>query len=181
MNLFKFSPQKNTKKLAMTTGLLIIGAAVLMLATMIIENIPYRWAIQLLSLGMLVMGIFITSRYIMKSYVYAIVEDGDSGKDLTVTEIQGRHVITVCRIGLDGIEQVVSVPVGNKEADTEVKNKIKSEKRKQFNYCADLFAEKYLCIFATECGEAMAIKLTWDEEMETVLENALSEDCGGEE
>lgn len=175
MNLFEFRPQKNTKKLALTTGLLIIGAAVLMLATVIIENIPYRWAIQLLSLGMLVMGIFITTRYIMKSYVYAIIENGNGGKDFTVTEIQNKNVITVCRIGLDNIEQIVSVPLGNKEADAAVKNKIKAEKRKQFNYCADLFAEKYICIFVTECGEAIAIKLTCDEEMETVLENALSE------
>lgn len=175
MNLFEFRPQKNTKKLALTTGLLIIGAAVLMLATMVIENIPYRWAIQLLSLGMLVVGIFITTRYVMKSYIYAIIRNDEGGKDLTVTEVQSRHVITVCRIGLDNIEQVVSVPVGNREADTEVKNKIKSEKRKQFNYCADLFAEKYICIFVKECGEAIAIKLTWDEELENVLEGALSD------
>lgn len=170
MNLFEFRPEKNVKKLRTVTGILLLGAGVLMLVTVISGDIPYRWAVQLISLGMLAISIFITSRYIMKSYVYAVIK-GDNGNDFTVTEIQGRHTITVCRIGLASIEQTVIVPLGNKQADTEVKNKIKSEKRKMFNYCADLFDEKYICLFVNECGESMAIKLSWGEELERLFEH----------
>lgn len=170
MNLFEFRPEKNVKKLGMITGLLLMGASVLLLVTVIISDVPYRWAIQLLSLGMLTVSIFITSRYIMKSYVYAVIKADDGGNDFTVTEIQGRHVITVCRIGLSSVEQAVVVNQGDKVADTEVKNKIKSEKRKSFNYQADLLGEKYICLFVTECGEQMAIKLSWGEELEKIFD-----------
>ena len=172
MNLFEFRPEKNVKKLGKVTGLLLVGAAVLMIMTIIIgERLAYRWAIQLLALGMLAMGIFITSRYIMKGYVYAVIKSDDGSNDFTVTEIQGRHTITVCRIGLASVEQAVVVPPGDKELDTDVKNKIKSEKRKLFNYCADLLGEKYICLFVTECGEKTAIKLSWGEELEKLFEN----------
>ena len=174
MNLFEFRPQKNTRKLALTTGLLIIGAAILMLGTMILEELAYRWAIQLLSLGMLAMGIFITTRYVMKGYVYAVMANDDGSKDFTVTEIQGRHTITVCRVGMSNVGYAVVVPLGSKEAETDVKNRIKADKRKVYNYCADLFGEKYVCLFVTECGERLAIKLSWDESLETLFEAALN-------
>ncbi len=175
MNLFEFKPSKNVKKLRSVTGLLIIGAALLTVMTVILNDIPYRWAIQLLSLGMLVVGIFITSRYIMKSYLYAVTK-GDGGEnDFTVTELQGRNRVTVCRIGLGNIEHAVVVPQGDREAETEVKNKIKSEKRKQFNYCEDLFDEKYICLFVTECGEPLAIKLSWGAELEKIFEDGEGE------
>lgn len=175
MNLFEFKPSKNIKKLRSVTGLLIIGAALLMVMTVILKDIPYRWAIQLLSLGMLVVGIFITSRYIMKSYLYAVMKGDDGENDFTVTELQGRNRVTVCRIGLGNIEQAVVVPQGDRDAETEVKNKIKSEKRKQFNYCEDLFDEKYICLFVTECGESLAIKLSWDAELEKIFEDGEGE------
>ena len=43
----------------------------------------YRWSVQLLSLGMLVMGIFITTRYVMKSFVYAVMST-DDGNDIDI-------------------------------------------------------------------------------------------------
>jgi len=169
MNLFEFQPPKNTKKLSLVTGLLLLGAAVLMFITFLYEEMAYRWAIQLLSVGMLVISIFITSRYVMKSYVYAVIK-GEDGNDFTVTEIQSRHKITVCRIGISGIERVVVVEVGDRETDTALKKQIKAEKRKMFNYCADLFAEKYMCLLVNECGEELAIKLSYDECLDFLAE-----------
>ncbi len=170
MNLFEFSPKKNTQKLALVTGLLIIGAAVLMIITMIFDDMAYRWAIQLLSLGMLTMGIFITTRYVMKSYIYAVIRNDDGEEDFTVTEIQGKRKITVCRIGMSSVEQVFSVTQGDKQAELEIKAKVKDGKYKKFNYCGDLFDEKHLYIFANECGEAFSIKLSYDEGLEKLFE-----------
>ena len=97
MKIYEYTPEKNTKKLAGVTGLLLGGAVILILIYKLIPRISSPWMFQLLAVGMLMMAVFITSRYIMKSYVYAITEqDGD--RLLTVTEIQGRHTITVCRI-----------------------------------------------------------------------------------
>ncbi len=164
MNLYEVIPPKNTKKLSLTTGLLLAGAAILMLVTFLAPNMGYRWAVQLLSIGMLVMQIFITTRYIMKNFIYAVLRDGDD-LDLTVTEVQGKNRVTVCRISLDSIEKVVVVESADRPADTELKNSIKAQKRKMFNYCADLFSEKYMCVLSNESGTPIAIKLSWDEKL----------------
>lgn len=169
MNLFEFCPKKNIKRLSLTTGLLIFGSLLLMIMTMVLQEMAYRWAIQLLSLGMLAMGIFITTRYVMKSYVYAVLGT-DEGNDFTVTEIHGRHTVTVCRIAMSNVAYAVIVPLGDREAEADIKNRIRADKRKVYNYCADLFGEKYICLFAREGGEAIAIKLSWDESLEKLFE-----------
>ncbi len=170
MKLFEFTPKKNTKKLSTITGLLLLGAAVLMLLTVIMKDMSYRWAVQLLAVGMLVMQIFITTRYMIKGFVYAVIED-DGATDLTVTEISGRHEITVCRIAMSSIERVIVVPQNDRPAELAVKNQIREEKRKIFNYCVDLFADKYICVLSNEGGTPIAIKLSWDESLEKLFED----------
>ena len=167
---------KNTKKLATVTGALLGGAVILILMYKLIPNLGTPWMFQLLAVGMLMLAVFITARYIMKGYVYAIVEE-ENEKLLTVTEIQGRHTITVCRLALSGLETVVIVPKGDKSADMSVKERIRSEKRKSYNYCSDLFEEKYICVFSCESGESIAVKLSWDGKMEKLLD----EELGGED
>jgi len=168
MNLFEFTPKKNVSRLGLITGILIIGAAVLMLITVLFGSMSYRWVLQLISIGMLTAGIFVTSRFIMKSYVYAVVQAED-GNDLTVTEIQGRHTITVCRIGMASITEAVVVSKSDSEKHKALNEKIKSGKCKKFNYCADLLEDKYICLLAEECGEPLAIKLSWDESVERLF------------
>ena len=169
MKIYEYSPIKNVKKLGMITGALLLGASILMLTTFLFGEMPYRWSIQLLSILMLVVSIFITSRYIMKSFVYAIIKNDDDSLDLTVTEIQGRHVITVCRIALDTIEQITVIDQGEKEKTLSVKEKIRTEKRKSFNYRSDLLDEKHICIFTTESGTPLAIKLSHDDRLTDIL------------
>lgn len=169
MNLFEFIPQKNTKKLTRVTGALFIGAAVLMVVPLVFSGMPYRWVVQLLSIGMMVAGIFIMTRYAMKSFIYAVIST-DDGNDFTVTEVQNRHTITVCRISMSSIEQVTVVDACDKAADSALKLRIKEEKRKSFNYCADLFPEKYICLFSCEADTPIAIKLTWDESLERIFD-----------
>ena len=176
MKLYEYTPQKNTKKLAIITGSLLCGAGILMLMNMFLPRITAPWMFQLLAVGMLMMVVFITSRYIMKSYVYAIIEeDGDT--DLTVTEIQGRHVITVCRLSLSRLEAVVIVPKGDRMSETPVKEKIQKDKRKSYNYCSDFFDEKYICLFSNEGGTPVAVKLSWDKTLEDMLAQHLNEDA----
>jgi hypothetical protein len=176
MNLFEFIPEKNIKKLHRLVGACLFGALALMAVTAIFREMAYRWAVQLLSVGLLMMGVFILTRYIMKSFVYAVIRT-DRGDDLTVTEVQGKHRITVCRIALEGIERIIVVEQGDKQTDAQIKQTCKEQKRKRFNYCADLLDEKYICVFANECGESLAIKLSWGEQLEKMLGDALSERC----
>lgn len=180
MKLYEYTPQKNVKKLGTVTGLLLLGAGILILIEKLMPDLSTPWMFQLLAVGMLMLCIFITTRYIMKSYVYAIVDE-DGSVDLTVTEIQGRHVITVCRVSLSGLESVVVAYKGDPASDNPVKNKIRADKRKSFNYCSDFFDEKYICIFSNEGGEAIAIKLSWDERLEKIIEEHLVADTDTDE
>ena len=173
MKLYEYTPQKNVKKLGSVTGLLLMGAGILILIEKLIPRLSSPWMFQLLAVGMLMLCIFITSRYIMKSYVYAVTDE-EGSTDLTVTEIQGRHVITVCRISLSGLESVIVAHKGDPASDNPVKNKIREDKRKSFNYCSDFFEEKYICIFCEDGGTPIAIKLSWDEKLEKIIEEHLN-------
>ncbi len=168
MKIFEFIPKKNTNKLTMITAFLLMGAAVIFLVTMLCENMPYRWMLQLLSIGMLGVMIFIVTRYIMKNFVYT-VQRTEEGDDFTVTELQGRRSVTVCRIGMSSVEQVTVVERNDRHADMMLKNTVKAQKRKMFDYCADLISDKYICVLANECGTALAIKLSYDESLEALF------------
>ncbi len=169
MKIFEFIPKKNTQKLTTMIGLLLMGAAVMFLITMLNADMPYRWAIQLLGLGMLAMMIFIVTRYLMKNFAYAVLRT-DDGDDFTVTELQGRRAVTVCRIAMSSVEQVIVVEQNDRQADTALKNMVKAQKRKMFNYCADLFTDKYICVLSNEGGVDIAIKLTYDESLEGLFD-----------
>lgn len=171
MKLYEITAPKNIKKLRSVSAVLLFGAAAVMAVTMILQNMPYRWIFQLVALCMLGAAIFFVSRYIMKNFVYAIVKDSRESEnaDLTVTEIQGRHTITVCRISLSGIEETVTVDRANKEQAEAVTKRIKAEKRKVYDYCGDMFGDRYVCVFSQEYGEALAIKLSYDEELSRLL------------
>ncbi len=168
MKIFEFIPKKNTNKLTAMVGLLLMGSAVMFLIAMIYEEMPYLWAIQLLGIGMLAMMIFVVSRYLMKNFAYAVTET-EEGSDFTVTELQGKRSVTVCRIAMSSVEQVIVVEQNDRQADTTLKNMIKSQKRKMFNYCADLFTDKYICVLSNESGTPIAIKLTYDESLEKLF------------
>ena len=85
MGIFEFKPPKNIKKLQLVLGILLLGSIAVLLLTYIL-TFPAEWTVQLLGLGMLGMGIFVFTRYIIKDFVYASVKDENGGIDFTVTE-----------------------------------------------------------------------------------------------
>ena len=168
VKLFEFIPEKNNKRLGAISGLLLLGGSLIMIVTSIFEGIAGKWAFQLVSICMFGIGIFLVSRYIMKNYIYSVVAT-DGGNDLTVTELQNKKKITVCRISVSNIEKAVVIEPSNKSDKAEIKDLIKKGNYKRFNYCADLFDEKCIYLLADECGERVAIKLSWGKDLEAFL------------
>ena len=173
MKLYEFIPQKAHRKLSLISSLLLIGAVTVMLCTTILGDISYKWIFQLVSLIMLTAAIFIISRYVMKSYVYRIEATDNSSPDLTVTEIQNRHVVTVCRLAVSSIEKITVIPSDDKATLNSTKADIRQMHRKFYNYCPDFMPQKKLCLFATECGEPLAVFLTYDSELERILNDQI--------
>ena len=163
MKIYEVLPKKDVKRLNLLTAALIIGSLIMLLASTALGLKP-AWPFQLIGLGMLALGIFFMTRYVTKKYVYAII-DTDNGPDLTVTEINGRHTITVCRISLSGISEVYTACPADSLQMKEAIAKAKQDKRKQFNYTVDMFGEKCIFVLANECGEPLAIRLSYDEEL----------------
>ncbi len=172
MKLYEYAPKKDTKRLSLLTLSMFAGAVIIMGVTVVFPAMAYKWAVQLISLGLLAMGVFFTARYVMRGYVYRIeVFDENEGAELTVTELQGRHIITVCRLTLSSIDETVTVCPTDKPETDALKARINADKRKKYDYCVDMFGSKQLCVLATVGGEAIAVKLSYDEKLETMLKN----------
>ena len=167
MNVYEFSPPKSNKKASGIILILFSLAAGLFLFTVLFPNIPFKWAIQLISVFAFVAIIFIISRYVAKSFIYAIVKTDDDTLDFTVTEVTnaGRTHITVCRIALSSIEEAHlldrSIPEQASKAKELQKSAI-SDGRKSFNYCPDINPTDFCILLVEECGEKILIKLSYD-------------------
>lgn len=167
MNLYEYSPSKSNKKAAGIVLILFSLAAGLFLFTVLFPNIPFRWGIQLIAIAAFAAVIFIISRYIAKSFLYAVTQAEDGSLDFTVTEITnaGRSKITVCRIAISNIEEAYlfdrSVPE-QAEKIKAIQSSAKSEHRKFFNYCPDVNPTEVCILLVEECGEKILLKLSPD-------------------
>lgn len=164
--MYEFRPQRTNNKAQNLIILFFIGAAALFLLSIPLEGLSFIWVVQLLAILLLVAAIFLVTRYIMKSFEYAIVPT-ESGTDLTVTEISsgGKRRITVCRISLSGIKKI-HVTDGE---DDGVKALRKSGK-KMYDYRPDILPERYVLIEAKESGEDFVLLLAYGEEFLSILE-----------
>lgn len=166
--MYETIPKKSNKAAHYTSVVLLIAAFAAMFFSTA-PSLPYRSVMQLAALVMLAFSILMMTRYTLCSYAYAVLER-DGEYDLTVTELKRKSRITVCRIGLAGIEQVTLA----KRADKEQSAKLKaaSKGRKIYNYCIDLAPAECIYLLTEECGERIAIKLSYDERLLEILQNA---------
>ena len=174
--MYEITPKKTNKAALYTASIMIITAFLAMLFTTI-PNLPYRSVMQLASVLILGIALMILGRYVYRTYSYAVIQTDEGKLDFTVTEIKRRSSITVCRIGLSGIEKVVKVTKENKKSTN-------SERagRKVFNYCVDMSPAEQYYIFCEECGESLLIKLSPDEPLfELLVRNAKGETQSAEE
>ena len=167
--MYETIPSRSNKKSQYISILLLIGAFAVMLFSAI-PDLPFHSVIQFMSLALLTVSIFMMTRYILCSYSYAVIHADDGKLDLTVSEIKRKSRITVCRIGLVGIESVTLVKSTDKELSENLKANGKG--RKSFNYCIDLAPAQYIHILAEECGQRIVLKLSYDEKLFSILSDA---------
>ena len=167
MNLYEYTPPKSNKKASGIVLILFSLAAGLFLFTIIFPDIKFKWAIQLISIIAFVAVIFIISRYIAKSFVYAIFKNNDGTLDLTISELTnaGRKKITVCRIAINNIEEAHLLDRSIREQAekaSSLEKSAKSEQRKIFNYCPDINPSEVCILLVEECNEKFLLKLSPD-------------------
>ncbi len=164
--MYEITPQRSNKTAQhFSIVLLIVSFAAMFFSSM--SWIAYRSVMQFSALLMMAFSVLLMVRYTLSGYTYAIVPDDDGGFDLTVTEIKRKSRITVCRISLSGIESVSLADISNKKEMTE-----KAKKYKRFNYCVDMTPAKSIFVFAEECGDKIALRLSFDQSLFDILSAA---------
>ena len=159
--MYRFTTQKNNKSASTLSLCLFLAAAVLFLSPSLI-SVPYKMFWQLGGIACLVAAVAILTRFVFKSFRYDVVPT-ERGLDLNVTEIQGKSVITVCRIGVSNIEKVLVLSRGEKADEADLRD------RRRFSYIGEMFAQKECVVLATECGERLLIRLSHDDELVRIL------------
>ncbi len=159
--MYSFTPTKNNKTARGVSVCLFLAAAVLFLSPTLL-SLPYKVFWQLGGIACLVGGIAILTRFVFKSFRYDVVSNGE-GLDFTVTELQGRGNVTVCRIAVSNIEKLLILKRG------ECANEGDLRERRRFSYVCEMLSEEECLIFATECGEKLLIKITPDKELIRIL------------
>ncbi len=162
-NMYEYIPKRENKTAMYASLFLFVGAFILMAFPALVE-IAYKWIPQLLGMIMLALCIAILTRYIFRGFIYSVADNGNGSPDLSVTEIQGKKRITVCRISLSGIEQAVMLNAANRSQLQQL-----AEGRKKFNYMVDIAPSNQLWIFAEECGEKLLIKISPDDRLAAML------------
>lgn len=184
MKIYECVPQKNFKKISGIVALLICAALILFFVTSVFAQMPYRWVLQLIGFGCLSAVIYITVKYITKTYLYAVIKKDNGELDFTVTEISngGKKSLTVCRISIKNIEQTCTLDKRNDTDKIKIDRilvKAKEEKREVFSYAQDIAPAELCYILVTECDQALILKLAPDKTLQKYLSGQL--DTGAEE
>ena len=168
--MYELTPKKTNKTAGKLILLLFLGAAALILITVAVPpllkvELPLRWVFQLIAIFLLTAGIFLTTRYITKLFIYRVTEK----RDLTVTEAasNGKRPITVARVGLDGIRERIYVD-SPAAADAEIK-RLKKEKIKLYDYTVDYQPAESIFLVVVEGGERLALRLSYDKNLYDLL------------
>jgi hypothetical protein len=163
--MYQYIPQKSNRRAMYLVCLFLIGGGLLLfLSTKLKGVIGFIWIFQLIGISFCAASIFIFSRYVSKSYIYAITNEGD----LTVTEVQGKRRITVCRLSIASASRIESCEGSETEKINAIKKHIKTEKRKVYNYCIDIVPSAVCYVFSEEFEE-VAVIFQPDEKMLDIL------------
>lgn len=159
--MYEFIPKTDKKKTKNAVSALVLGGIAIFIVTLISDSMPFKWIFQTVGLVLVTAGIFFMTRYLTKEFLYRVAPSG-SGADLTVTELTRKSRITVCRISLCNIARLEVFSSSEKDKEKALVSSFKKEGRKRFDYCADPKPEKFVWIVANECGEEIAVKLSYD-------------------
>lgn len=173
MNIYEYRPEKNLTRIFGVMIILISLAAALFFTPLIFPSVPFHWVFQLLGTVAVVAVIYLLTRYVAKSFVYAVIED-DGQLDFTVTELAngGRKVTTVCRVAIANITELHVFDMNDPEQklrEKEIWAESHRESRKCYDYCHDIKTTPVCLIALEECGEPIMIKIAAEDRLCSLL------------
>lgn len=160
--MYEYKAQRRNKAAAVTTLLSSLAAAVCLFGGSLLGSL--KGIAEIIGLFALAFAVLVASRYLLKDYVYSLEEAENGDVDLTVTELQGKRRVTVCRIELSAVEEILTETPETRKA---MKERLKGMKR--YDYCADLVPSRSLYLLFRDRDETVSVRLIPDERMERIL------------
>lgn len=168
--MYEYVPKRKNKKALILVAMLILITAAGFLSA---ELIPaYRWTVQLLAIAAAALAVLLCGRYLLKEYTYRI-EEQSGGIDFVVIERQGKRGLTVCKIGTNDILEAYFETPENKNMIAK-----KGRQLRRYDYCVDLGADGTLCLFVREGDETVAVRISPDDKIASILLSQTSENAG---
>ena len=118
------------------------------------------------SLFALTAALLITTRYLVRRYVYRLIAREDGGFDFVVLEISGKRTVCVCRVSTDSFRTITREEKGKRVRPT-------------YDWSTDLGARGYLLTLTDgegrffEEGEEITVRFSPDREMAAMIEYSL--------
>ena len=173
MTVYEYRPEKNNTRIFGIMMIMLSLGAAFFFTPIIAPAVPFHWLFQLLGVVAIIAVIYLLTRYVAKSFVYAVIED-DGQLDFTVTELTngGRKAITVCRVAISNITELHVFDMNDPEQKLREKEMISTahhESRKAYDYCADMKTSPVCILLLEECGEPLLIKIAADDRLCSLL------------
>lgn len=170
MYSYSYVPQRDIRKCSLIPLIgFILGFGFMYFANII----PYATFLQVIGIGVLAITIFLTTRFVVKSYVYSTQEIGEGDYDFVVNEITGKKSRTVCRINADEITDFIYSP------DGKVPSKYASKNGKdilRYDYCQDFMPKDAYYLYASLREGKVCIKFSPDTHMAEIIETLRPKD-----
>lgn len=165
MFTYSYVPPRDGKKAsAVVTACFAVGIGLVYSASFI-PVLPYLF--QTLGIAVLAIGIFLTTRYIIRRYAYSVVKIGEGDYDFVVNQIQGKKSTVVCRINADEITDFFefdgTLPAKYKNGD--------GKRIVRFDYCQNIFGDKAYYIFAEINEGKVGVKFAPDEKLVDIIQS----------
>lgn len=125
---------------------------------------PYALVWQFAALCLLTAALLITTRYLLKEYIYRFVPTADGGFDFVVHERSGKKSICVCRVSVDTFRAFAP-------ADRQKRVGV------AYHWCVEPRAASYLLTLTDSDGEEeteTVIRFSPDREMAAMIEHHLA-------
>ena len=171
---YSYSPKADLKKSVILISMCLITFA-LFGASSVDGELVFAPIMGAVSSVFLFLTIAFSVRLLGTRYAYRVVIDSRGDGDLVIYELHGyfgkysntKRTRTVCRVSLYDIREVISLEK-SKEGKKKIratKKRIRKEKAALYNYCTDIFSEKYSIIKIVDDDDIFYIRFSPDEKM----------------
>ena len=170
--MYEYAPNPSRLREKIIVAIAGILAAVLYVVSTLPKT-AFAWTYQLGAVLCLTLAVLITTRFLLRYFVYRIEpSDGGNGTDFVILEGYGKKITTVCRISQEDIRKIEP---WTKETKAAWKAEMKG--KRVYRYTAELSPRDAVAIRTEEAGETCFLIISADLRLSELLSVYNSNNC----